>query len=79
VQAKQTKLTEIVLSFLIHTMEAILHIGCTTNMKRYEYFLTGTPGESGANPRSEGISKPTWNEASAINLTGSFPGARHQI
>jgi NAD(P)-dependent dehydrogenase (short-subunit alcohol dehydrogenase family) len=36
----------------------------------------GTLGESGA---STGISKSGWEEAIAINLTGSFLGAKHQI
>ena len=36
----------------------------------------GTLGEGGA---STGISEAGWNEALAINLTGSFLGAKHQI
>jgi NAD(P)-dependent dehydrogenase (short-subunit alcohol dehydrogenase family) len=36
----------------------------------------GTIGESGA---STGVSEAGWNEALAINLTGSFLGAKHQI
>ena len=36
----------------------------------------GTLGESGA---STGVSEAGWNDALAINLTGSFLGAKHQI
>jgi NAD(P)-dependent dehydrogenase (short-subunit alcohol dehydrogenase family) len=36
----------------------------------------GTLGESGP---STGVSEDGWNEAIAINLTGSFLGAKHQI
>jgi NAD(P)-dependent dehydrogenase (short-subunit alcohol dehydrogenase family) len=36
----------------------------------------GTLGESGP---STGVSEAGWNEAIAINLTGSFLGAKHQI
>ena len=36
----------------------------------------GTLGESGA---STGVSEAGWNEALAINLTGAFLGAKHQI
>jgi len=36
----------------------------------------GTLGESGP---STGISEAGWNDAIAINLTGSFLGAKHQI
>ncbi len=36
----------------------------------------GTLGESGP---STGVSEAGWNEALAINLTGSFLGAKHQI
>jgi NAD(P)-dependent dehydrogenase (short-subunit alcohol dehydrogenase family) len=36
----------------------------------------GTLGESGA---STGVSQAGWDEAIAINLTGSFLGAKHQI
>ena len=36
----------------------------------------GTLGEGGA---STGVSEAGWNDALAINLTGSFLGAKHQI
>jgi NAD(P)-dependent dehydrogenase (short-subunit alcohol dehydrogenase family) len=36
----------------------------------------GTLGEAGA---STGVSEAGWNDALAINLTGSFLGAKHQI
>src|SRR5437867_5144277 len=36
----------------------------------------GTLGESGP---STGVSEAGWNDAIAINLTGSFLGAKHQI
>ena len=36
----------------------------------------GTLGEGGA---STGVSEAGWNDAVAINLTGSFLGAKHQI
>jgi hypothetical protein len=36
----------------------------------------GTAGEAGP---STGVSEAGWNEAIAINLTGSFLGAKHQI
>jgi NAD(P)-dependent dehydrogenase (short-subunit alcohol dehydrogenase family) len=40
------------------------------------YNNAGTIGESGP---STGISERGWNEAIAINLTGAFLGAKHQI
>ena len=38
-----------------------------------------TPASSAKEGPSTGVSEGGWNDAIAINLTGSFLGAKHQI